>query len=190
MLKRNLVAASHANCELIQKAVKECEANARNIYGDAAVSKITTLFIDFFDKGRDAAMAAVGKDKFTGSMVGVLQFSMFSTIRNIKRMLSEIVPHEYAHILCMANGWDDGHGENWKQVCIDLGGNGETHHNFATVDGRMKNLYEARCDEGQTYWLTGKQVRMAKATGIEVRDAVGRNLTLTKCNITGKVKKL
>lgn len=190
MLKKNLVEPCHINCDAIGEALLNCERAARAIYGNAVVDKIGKVYVEYFDKGRDAAIAVFGKDTRSGHMVGVIQFSMHLTVRNIKRMVSEIVPHEYAHLLCMANGWDDGHGEDWKHVCTALGGNGETHHHFATIDGRLKNLYEALDDNGDSFWLTTKQMKIAAATGIEVRDATGRNFTLTKRNITGNMKKL
>lgn len=190
MLKKNLVEPCHINCDAIAVALAECERNARLIYGNVVVDKIGTLHFEFFDKGRDAAIAVYGRDVRTGGMMGIIQFSMHLTVHNITRMISEIVPHEYAHILCMANGWDNAHGADWVHVCKSLGGNGEAFHTFATIDGRLKNLYEATCDEGHSYWLTGKQVKIAAATGIEVRDATGRNFTLTKRNITGNMKKL
>lgn len=190
-LKKNLVTPHHANCTRIDKALKECEQKARTLYGDVVVDKVTQLFVEYFDKGKDAAIAVVGKDRISGDLIGVIQFSMYSTIHNINEMVKDIVPHEYAHVLCMANGWDYGHGETWKTVCISLGGSGDTHHTLPVIDGRLRNLYEARTDDGNSYWLTGKQVRMARATGVIVRDNnTGREYTLTRNNITGKIKKL
>ena len=187
---RNLVVADHANCAILEGALKDCNTNARGVYGDSVVDKLSNVFVEYFDKGRDSAVAVVGPNKSTGLLIGVIQFSMYNTIRNIAQMLTDIVPHEYAHLLCFANGWDDGHGDTWKSVCMELGGNGETKHQFATVDGRMKNLYEARTDCGLQHWLTRKQMQMAKSGSLMVQDQSGIAFTLTKHNITGTIKKL
>lgn len=188
---KNLVVADHAHCAIIEGALKECNKTARGVYGDTVVDKLSNVFVEYYDKGRDAAVAVVGHKKDTGALIGVVQFSMYATARNLGKMLSDIVPHEYAHLLCFANGWDMGHGDTWKSVCMELGGTGEVKNNFETVDGRMKNLYEARCDMGLQHWLTRKQMVMASsATGIMVRDATGSEFTLTKRNITGIIKKL
>jgi hypothetical protein len=44
--------------------------------------------------------------------------------------VDEIIPHELSHIVCFTNELDDGHGDMWKDICIDMGGTGELHVNF------------------------------------------------------------
>jgi predicted SprT family Zn-dependent metalloprotease len=187
---KGLVAPSHINCVAIENAVIETAIKARNIYGDAIINNIGDVRIEFFDKGRNAANAILAIRQDTKEPVGFLQFSMHLIIKNLPTMIKQLVPHEYAHLICMSNGWDMGHGADWKEVCISLGGNGERQHNLTTIDGRRKNVYEALCDEGSSYWLTGQQMRMAASTGIEVRNASGRQFTLTKKSLTGNIKKL
>ena len=190
---KSLVAPSHPNCDLIMSAIADLKDKARLIYGNAVVEKISQLDIQFYDKGRNAAFALTGIAKEgpnKGKTVALIQFSMQLSRRAIVTMVNEIVPHEFAHILCMANGLDDGHGPLWKSMCIALGGTGETHHKLATLDGRMKNLYEALDDTGFSCWLTLKQVRYAAAAGIVVADEHGRHITLTKRHITGNMRKV
>lgn len=189
MLYKTLVEPSHENCAKIQEAVNFYLNKARKKYGDAPIDKIGEVYVDFFDKGRNAAIAAIAKDGHTMKWVGVIQFSMRLVMKQFASMMKQIVPHEVAHLICIANGWDMGHGKVWHDVCKDLGGNAEVRHNFATIDGRLKNLYEAKTDTGE-YWLTGKQMKMAASTGIVVRDEAGRDFTLTKHSLTGNIKKL
>lgn len=48
-------------------------------------------------------------------------------------LFNDTVPHELAHVICMANGTDRGHGMFWKRTCRELGGSGETYHQEAVV---------------------------------------------------------
>lgn len=189
VLYKSLVEPNHINCHKIEEAVKHYLRRAERLYGKEIVAKIGEVFVEFFDKGRNAAMALVGQDGRTMQWIGVVQFSMRQVIKNFAQMMKQIVPHEVAHLICFANGWDLGHGDVWRKVCQDLGGNGETKNNFATIDGRLKNLYEAASNDA-SYWLTGKQMRMAASSGIVVKDERGLAVTLTKHSLTGNVKKL
>lgn len=189
VLYKNIVEPNHVYCEKIEEAVNYYLNKARTLYGDAAVEKVGKVIVEFYDKGRNAAMAVVGKDGITMKWVGIVQFSMRLVITKFAQMMKEIVPHEIAHLICMANRWDMGHGDNWKRVCTDLGGKADTKNNFATIDGRLKNLYEARTEES-TYWLTGTQKRMAASTGIMVKDEKGIVSTLTRNSLTGNMKRL
>lgn len=186
---KNIVEPNHVNCVKIETGVNYYLTKARTKYGDEAVDKIGQVIVEFFDKGRAAAMAVVGRNGLTKQMVGIVQFSMRLVIKEFVSMMKQIVPHEIAHLICLANGWDLGHGKVWRQVCIDLGGNGIIKHSYATIDGRLKNVYEAVSDT-ERYWLTGKQMRMAASTGIMVRDEKGSVCTLTKQSLTGNIKRL
>lgn len=43
-------------------------------------------------------------------------------------LINDTVPHELAHIICFANGSDQGHGVFWRRTCQALGGSGERCH--------------------------------------------------------------
>ena len=190
VLYKNLVEPNHANCVTIEQAVKDYLAKARKLFGDAAMDKISDVLIEFFDKGKAAAMATVGKYAHTGKIVGLIQFSMRLVTKRLLTMIKQIVPHELAHVICMANKWDFGHGRIWRQVCMMLGGNGNTFHTMEAIDGRFKKLYEAQCEEGYSYWLTGPQRRAAASTGLLARTCDGKEITLTRKSLTGKIKPL
>lgn len=188
VLYKNLVEPSHANCKQIEEALQQYITKAKKIFGPAAMAKVSDVLIEFFDKGKCAAMATVGTYSLTGKIVGLIQFSMHLVAKRLLTMIKQIIPHELAHVICMANGWDMGHGRIWKQVCMMLGGNGNTCHTMEAMDGRLKNLYEARCDHGESYWLTGPQKRVAASTGLVAMTVCGKEITLTKKSLTGKMK--
>ena len=187
VLYKNLVEPSHVNCATIEAAVKEYLAKANKLFGSVAMDKVHDVLIEFFAKGKAAAMAVVGEIE-GGKIVGLIQFSMRLVARRLLTMVKQIVPHELAHIICMANGWDMGHGRIWRSVCMMLGGNGNTHHTMEAIDGRYKNLYEAQCDGGYSHWLTGPQRRIASSTGLVAMTQCGREIILTRKSLTGNIK--
>lgn len=189
ILYKRRVVADHKNCEVMQATIDNVLDHATELYGDEIVDLVGTVDIAYYDKGMDAAQAAYLK--VNGESHSILQFSMELVKREIKKMRREIVPHEVAHLICMSNRWDDGHGETWRSVCRSLGGNGETLHSMRVTDGRRSYVHEAISDSGSLHWLTKKQYKMAASSGIIVRDNVtGVNLSLTKNNLTGKIIKL
>ena len=81
-------------------------------------------------------------------------------------LINDTVPHELAHIICMANGTDRGHGYTWKRTCQALGGSGERCHTeavtyakgrtfvYTTSTGHTVNLSETkhrRIQQGDGY---------------------------------------
>ena len=184
-----LVEPSHENCKQIDAALKDYIAKATKLFGPTAMSKVSDVLIEFFAKGKCAAMATVGTHTLTGKIVGLIQFSMRLVAKRLLTMIKQIIPHELAHVICMANNWDMGHGRIWKQVCMMLGGNGKTEHTMEAIDGRYKNVYEAKCDQGLTLWLTGPQMRLARSEGgLQAVSWDGREITLTKSSLTGNMK--
>lgn len=187
-LYKSLVSPSHQNCSVIEKAVHDCLAKARRIFGEAATKRVSEVYIEFFLRGSNIAVATYGEHPETGKLVGVVQFSMQHVMRKLIVMVKQIVPHELAHVLCMVNGWDMGHGKVWRQVCMMLGGNGETCSTLHSVDGRVKYHYEVIISDGTSRWLTPKQRRELLAADMIVALATGETITLTKDCLTGKMK--
>lgn len=187
-LYQNTVAPNHVNCAVVKDAVKEYIVKAHRVFGPAAMSKVSDVLIEFFREGSEAALATVGTHSVTGKIVGLIQFSMKLVTRRLLTIIKQTVPHELAHVICMANGWDMGHGRIWRQVCKMLGGDGAEFHIMAGTDRRYKHLYEARCAEGCSYWLTGTQKRLASTEGLEAISASGQRVVLTKKTLTGNMK--
>ena len=79
--------------------------------------------IVYFDRGTDCGYAI-------GS--GELGFNI-KYLKNYKKaFIDEIVPHEVAHAfqyVVYPNDYHH-HSKNWKNLCIEMGGNGNRYHNF------------------------------------------------------------
>ena len=65
-------------------------------------------------------------------------------------LINDTVPHELAHIICMANQLDRGHGYLWAMTCRELGGNGERCHTEAVTYAKG-NTYVYTTSTGKTY---------------------------------------
>ena len=80
--------------------------------------------IEYFDRGTDCGYAI-------GS--GVLGFNI-KYLKNYKKdFIDEIVPHEVAHAFqyeVYPNDYHH-HSKNWRNLCIEMGGNGNRYHNFS-----------------------------------------------------------
>jgi SprT-like family. len=185
-LYTSVVEPTHQNCGAIQTAVTNYLTHARRVLGDLAVDKIKDVIIEFYAKGANAAVATVGEDE-DGTTVGVIQFSMHHVRTRIHTMIRQVVPHELAHVICMANGWDGGHGKIWKRICKMLGGNGATFNTMGVVDGRYRWAYEASCGDG-VFWLNAAQKRQAMTEGLECVGLSGKDHRLTAASLTGNIK--
>lgn len=189
-LYRVLATPDHVNCTTIENAVLEYIEKARRIFGEAAMAKLSKVYVEFYPRGKNTAVATYGTERDTGNIVGIIQFSLQHVMRKLLVMVKQIIPHELAHVICMINGWDMGHGKVWRQVCMLLGGNGNTGSGLSYVDGRLRSLHEAKCDVGNVYWLTTTQKKAAEKHGIIVANHLGENLTLTGDSLTGIIKAL
>ena len=182
---KSLVAPSHRNCVAIQNAVNDCLAKARRLFGEAATKDVSRIACEYFARGRNVAVATWGDCPKTLKGVGIIQFSMEHVMRKLVVMVKQIIPHEVAHIICMINGWDNGHGPIWRQVCMMLGGNGETTSTLARHDGRTKNRYEAKLPCGRPVLLTSQQKRELAKGNLVVQTHDGQIITLTSESLTG-----
>lgn len=84
---------------------------------------------------------------------------------NLDYMLTEIIPHEVAHIICM---WlhindmpmgDAGHGNNWRTVAKALGSSGETKplspkfkHSYKTEGGTLVKVSDDQHNDMQQHY--------------------------------------
>lgn len=95
----------------------------------------------FFETGRHAGIA------HGSSRIG---YNLTVFAQDPERFIDDTIPHEIAHTVCMAMGWDYGHGRNWKRVCALLGGSSNRCYDSSGIEHKMlrKRLryeYKATC---------------------------------------------
>jgi len=59
---------------------------------------------------------------------------------SFSNMMNEILPHEFAHIVCFKLGLDYGHGKNWKAVARMLGCSGARCHSESVKYARGRTF--------------------------------------------------
>ena len=101
--------------------------------------------IRFDLRGRSAGQA--GRDR--GQWVMRFNRDMMVN-QSWDHLINDTVPHELAHIICMANQLDRGHGYLWAMTCRELGGNGERCHTEAVTYAKG-NTYVYTTSTGKTY---------------------------------------
>jgi predicted SprT family Zn-dependent metalloprotease len=71
-------------------------------------------------------------------------------------IINTTVPHEMAHIICMMRPeLGKNHDRGWRRVCIALGGNGKTTHDFAVKYARGNYVY--RSTTGHEVTISGSR---------------------------------
>lgn len=189
---KRLVNPSHRNCNRILIAVEDALDKVVELFGEDVVDRCGRVDLEYYPKGANASVAVVMNTPL--GVVSRIQFSMQLVRTSIKEMIEEIVPHEVAHLICMANGWDSGHGKQWTDLCIALGGSGEVKNTLHVTDGRKKSaegeMYEALSPTGTSLWLNFEQYQMAASRGIIAEDSEGNQFPLTVRSLTGNIIKI
>ncbi len=101
--------------------------------------------IRFDLRGRSAGQAGCDRGQW------VMRFNRDMMVnQSWDHLINDTVPHELAHIICMANQLDRGHGYLWAMTCRELGGNGERCHTEAVTYAKG-NTYVYTTSTGKTY---------------------------------------
>lgn len=92
--------------------------------------------------------------------------------KHFQDMLDNTVPHEVAHLVCYARP-DLGrkHDAGWRRVCIALGGNGNTRHDYETTPKGGGFTYQATC---------GTVVTVSKQIHNKIQAGQGRVIRKTR----------
>lgn len=56
--------------------------------------------------------------------------------KNLDFYVSEIIPHELAHVICRINPRDLvplKHDSDWAELCMTMGGSGRSHFNYSDI---------------------------------------------------------
>lgn len=88
----------------------------------------------------------------------LIQGKHFEDIRD------ETVPHEVAHLVCYARPeLGRKHDMGWKRVCLALGGNGKTRHDYDVV---VKGRWDYMTDRGNKVSVTPRNHALVQAGGL------------------------
>jgi predicted SprT family Zn-dependent metalloprotease len=112
------------NQAAIQRKTEECIEKAEALFG----IKMPDVEILFNLRGRCAGIAGMARSTSSGFKIGfyIRYNTNFIKLggKTAEHLLEATVPHEVAHIVCMANPkLGKGHDKGWKRVCAALGGN-------------------------------------------------------------------
>lgn len=128
-----------------QKVLEKIEEAARKYHLEDRFLKEGQVEISYYKAGTAAGKAHYKMNMVDGSKIFKLMFNLFNIENNYDRMVSEVIPHEVAHIVGIANPkLANLHDKNWKRVCLALGGNGERTHDMEVKKARktVQCIYE------------------------------------------------
>lgn len=107
-----------------------------------AVKDIST---SYFFEGRSAGIAKAKRTSDAKYMWKSLhlKFNSYLIHNNYDSMVSEVIPHEIAHLITYMSGdaSTHRHSKEWQEICIKLGGNGKRYHNMKTLNKVKKIKY-------------------------------------------------
>lgn len=157
-----------SNADLVRAKSLELIAKGNAMFG----TNVTLDRIEWYPRGRAAGMAGRSLNRVTREAVYFLRYSMEVARNDINALLSEVVPHEVAHLIAFQLG-DMGHGRVWKRVCALLGGTGERCHNLEITKARRTRMYVYKLISGEE---------------IKFKGAVHRNLVAGRSYILNSTK--
>ena len=71
----------------------------------------------------------------------VVSLNRDAVAQDVEDMLNDVIPHEIAHIVCMAMPqYGHGHNQGWQAVCKRLGGTGNHMNDSGDYDMRLRKL--------------------------------------------------
>lgn len=115
--------------EAVRKRVKEVAAKAKDLYG----VDLSKAAVSFNLRGRVAGWA--GCKICAGHREVYFRFNReLISGKHFEDILEETVPHELAHGVCyLRPELGRKHDGGWRRVCLALGGNGQTRHDYDVV---------------------------------------------------------
>jgi SprT protein len=150
----------------IRNKTREVLARAKELYG---VDINPT--ISFNLRGRVAGWAGCKLCRLTATRNYTLRYNRGLIDGNhFDDMMNETVPHEVAHLVCYARPeLGRKHDGGWRRVCLALGGNGNTRHDYDVTYAHGGYTYRATC---------GTEVTVSKI--IHGRIQAGQSRTLRR----------
>ena len=148
--------------EAVREKTAQVVATAEALYG----VKLNPLSISFNLRGRVAGWASCKACRTGSGKTFGLRFNRNLVLgdKHYQDILDETVPHEVAHLVCYANpGLGKNHDRGWKRVCVAIGGNGKTRHEYDTkIEG---SGWDYMTDKGHLVTVTSKIHRRIQESG-------------------------
>ena len=128
----------------------EIVEKARALYG----MDLSQVHVSFDLRGRAAGWAARRSGRYS------VAFNRDMLTRDaFDHIIKDVVPHEYAHVMCYMNtDLGRNHDNGWARVCRALGGSGSRTHNEDVVYGKGAT-YEYTTDRGHKVRLSERRHR-------------------------------
>lgn len=148
--------------------VAACLEDASKKFNIPALPHITTLRFDL--KGKAAGTASTrgslfgyGISENTEFHIRLNHVMMLDDTGGWKHIINETIPHEVAHLVCFAKpSLGRNHDKGWKNVCIRLGGTGETRHT-ERVFFEKGDTYEYTSEIGRKVMVSSKLHRQIQS---------------------------
>jgi SprT protein len=145
----------------VHEATLLCLKRAEALYG----VDLSDVVIRFDLKGVVAGMA--GYRRQFGLNHYYLRFNTTMIAgEGFDHIINDTVPHEIAHMVCFKNPrLGSNHNSGWRNICLKLGGNGQTYHDEAVVYAKGKT-YEYTCTNGTPQRFSEQRHRRIQRGGV------------------------
>jgi SprT protein len=173
----------------IQQVKDKCAevfAKATELYG----VDCSAVAINFNLRGRVAGSAS-RQGYYNGPQKHTLEFNKDLIDRELDTILTDVVPHEIAHIVCFMNPrLGSNHDAGWAHVCRKLGGTGSRTHSMQIVFGKGKT-YEYTTTAGVAIRLSEQRHKAVQKGGtftckVRSKGKINKECSFTIVGIAGQ----
>lgn len=128
------------------------------VEADAKYGLVPRVEIKFIERGCAGLAARDADNKYS------VTYSR-EAIRKFPRGFCDIVTHEVAHIVCMVHYDNAAHDEQWKNVCLSLGGDGQVTVDFGNTltPKRIHTYFKYVLDSGEEVWFASNKHKKIQA---------------------------
>lgn len=173
-----------ARFERVRQRTQEVMQKAKSLFG----VDVSSATIQFNLRGRTAGLAGCRYCAMTGRKSLSLRYNCeIINGDQFEDFLAEVIPHEVAH-LC---GFVDPrlgrkHDAGWRRVCVALGGNGSTRHDYDVV---VRGRWDYLTDLGHKVSVTKKHHAYVQAGGtLRFKRGLGVIHKSSPCAPSGQLK--
>lgn len=162
--------SGHPSQKELEEAIAACFQKAMDLgyisQKTAAKGLLFPIPVEFFPKGRAAGHVTAKRQ--AGRVTALkLSFSLDAMERYPYWLLTEVVPHELAHIVdFLEHGGIWKHSRPWKQCCMSLGGSGATRHTKELTKARRTRKHIYTLPSGDEVMIGNKHHSKFQSEGI------------------------